>query len=124
MKNREEMLNKYGSNEELKELIEHYYNLVEYDIHFRPDYRAGYFKALMDVYDLSKKWTPTLKSFRLNNVKGIRGIIKAMMANLDYQMSYGNMANYYLLQTADKKFTKWFKSEEELEKFKEDLEND
>ena len=46
------------------------------------------------------------------------------MANLDYQMSYGNMANYYLLQTADKKFTKWFKSEEELEKFKEDLEND
>ena len=53
MKNREEMLDKYGSNGELKELIDHYYNLVEYDVSFRPDYRAGYFKALMDVYDLS-----------------------------------------------------------------------
>ena len=124
MKTREEMLNKYGSNEELKELIDHYYNLVEYNVSFRPDYRAGYFKALMDVYNLSEKWTSTLKSFRLNNVKGIRGIIKAMMANLDYQMSYGSMANYYLFQSSDKKIFNWFKSEKELNEFKEGLGND
>ena len=124
MKNREEMLNKYGSDDELKVLIEHYYNLVEYDIHFRPDYRAGYFKALMDVYDLSEAWTSSLKPVRLNNVKGVRGIIKAMMDNLDYQMSYGSMANYYLFQSTDKKITKWFKSEEDLNEFKDGLDND
>lgn len=124
MKTRKEMLNKYGSNEELKELIEHYYNLVEYDIHLRPDYRAGYFKALMDIYDLSEAWTSSLKHVRLNNVKGIRGIIKAMIDNLDYQMSYGSMANYYLFQSTDKKVVKWFKSEEELNEFKEGLEDE
>ena len=117
MKTRKEMLNKYGSNEELKELIEHYYNLVEYDIHFRPDYRAGYFKALMDVYDLSEAWTSNLKPVRLNNVKGVRSIIKAMMDNLEYQMSYGSMANYYLFQSVDKKVVKWFKSNEELNEY-------
>lgn len=63
MKNREEMLDKYGSNGELKELIDHYYNLVEYDVSFRPDYRAGYFKALMDVYDLSEKKYSNFKIF-------------------------------------------------------------
>jgi hypothetical protein len=64
-------------------------------------YRKGYFKALLDINNFFAKNTCTLKDFRLNNSKGIKQVLKALLDGRDFMIEYGENVDFTLVCAKD-----------------------
>jgi hypothetical protein len=60
-------------------------------------YHKGYFKALLDVNNFFEKYAEPIKDFRLNNSKGARQILKALLDGRDALMEYGESADFTIV---------------------------
>lgn len=57
-------------------------------------FREGYFRGLLDAHNWIRLHEECLKSFRINNAKGIIAFLTCAAENLDYFMNAGDQAEF------------------------------
>jgi hypothetical protein len=66
-------------------------------------YRKGYFKVLLDINNFFDKYIGTIKDFRLNNSKGIKQVLKAILDGRAFMIEYGENAEFTIVCNKDKR---------------------
>ena len=73
-------------------------------------WKQGYFKALLDIYNLIERSQSTLKSLRINNAEHILKIINFCLENKNDFMSYGDELEFYFYSSEEQKGKKKVKT--------------
>lgn len=71
--------------------------MLENDYSFDTNYRKGYFKALLDTNNFFEEYSQTIKDFRLNNINGLKKILKALLDGREYMMKYGYHVDFTIV---------------------------
>ena len=73
-------------------------------------WKQGYFKALLDIYNLIERSQSTLKSLRINNAEHILKIINFYLENMNDFMTYGDELEFYFYSSEEQKNKKKVKT--------------